>query len=273
MTQFVFDKLSIEPAESVRYYLNLNPEQRICLNDYLEKPIDLSTSHQIHCVHCGKKLKKTYQNGYCFPCATTLARCDLCIVKPELCHFHLNTCREPEWGLRHCMQNHYVYLANTSGLKVGITREKNIPTRWLDQGATQALPILQCQSRLIAGLCEVAIAKHVKDKTDWRAMLKGDAQTMDLQAEAIRLLALAEQDLSLIKKEKGEAAFAVTSGFEPAHFIYPVVRYPTKVVSLAIDKAPIKGTLLGMKAQYLILDTGVLNFRKWAGWQGVSSAF
>jgi hypothetical protein len=46
-----------------------------------------------------------------------------------------------------------------------------------------------------------------------------------------------------------------------------VIKYPTKVVSLNFDKTPvISGVLEGIKGQYLLLDVGVLNIRKFSSY-------
>ena len=110
-------------------------------------------------------------------------------MSPEKCHYAAGTCREPEWGETHCMIDHIVYLANTSGLKVGITRGSQVPTRWMDQGATQAQPIFRVDTRLHSGLVETVFKNHIADKTNWQAMLKGDAQPRDLEQARTRLLA------------------------------------------------------------------------------------
>ena len=117
--------------------------QYIALNPLIGKKLTLNFHDKIACKHCGNKTKKSYSQGFCYPCMAKLAQCDMCIMKPETCHHHLGTCREPEWGEKHCMVDHYVYLSNTSALKVGITRHTQIPTRWIDQGATQAFPFLR----------------------------------------------------------------------------------------------------------------------------------
>ncbi len=119
--------------------------------------------------HCGASTRKSYGDGYCYPCFKTLARCDLCVVSPDRCHYAAGTCREPAWGEAFCMQPHVVYLANSAGAKVGITKPENLPGRWLDQGATQAVVIMRTHSRHQAGCVEAALARHVSDRTDWRA--------------------------------------------------------------------------------------------------------
>jgi len=215
----------------------------------------------------GKAIKKIFQTGVCFLCSQKLARCDLCIVKPERCHFHLGTCREPEWGESYCFQDHVVYLANSSGLKVGITRAKNIPILWIDQGAIQALPILKTSSRHLAGLIEVEFAKHIADKTNWRKMLKNEVQPLDLGSFRDSL----KKTLSSVLSELAASNSGDFSWIEEPkryEFLYPVLRYPSQIVSLSFDKIPeVEGELWGVKGQYLILDCGVLNLGKFEGYE------
>src|SRR5579875_2619879 len=132
--------------------------------------MNLSFTGEKACIICGRKVKKLYQSGYCFPCVTTLAECDLCIVKPHECHFHKGTCRDESFAMTHCMIPHYVYLAFSSGFKVGLTRKGREFTRWIDQGASQAVLLAEVPTRKMAGEMEMAIAEHISDKTDWRKM-------------------------------------------------------------------------------------------------------
>ncbi|WP_440874799.1 DUF2797 domain-containing protein [Thalassotalea sp. PLHSN55] len=249
----------------VQYQLPMG-EQSLALNPLLGKQLKLVYSEHIACKHCGKKTKKSYSQGYCFPCMQKLAQCDMCIMKPETCHFHLGTCREPEWGEKNCFTPHYVYLANTSGLKVGITRESQIPTRWIDQGATQAMPIFKVQSRIQSGLVEIALAEFINDKTNWRAMLKGSNEPIDLAMQANELIAKIADKLASIQADLPEGSIERLS--TPSIDIhYPVLEYPTKVSSFNFDKTPtVEGTLLGIKGQYLIFDTGVINIRKFTSY-------
>ena len=179
---------------TVKYGLELGID-KVDLNALIGKEIKLSFSGNINCTHCGKKTKKSYAQGHCFPCSIKLAECDLCIMKPETCHYDKGTCREPSWGEEHCMKPHVVYLANSSGLKVGITRLSQVPFRWIDQGATQALPILEVKNRLTSGLIEVVFKQHIADKTDWRKMLKGNAEEVDLISWKEKLLKEVESEI------------------------------------------------------------------------------
>lgn len=252
--------------DEVAYTLPVGDEQ-LPLNPLIGKQLKLSYTGNIFCDACGRKTKKSYSQGHCFPCMKKLARCDMCIMKPETCHYAQGTCREPEWGDTHCMVPHYVYLSNTSGLKVGITRHTQLPTRWIDQGATQALPILKVKTRHLSGLIEVALAELVADKTNWRAMLKGDNSDIDLQAEAERLLPHIESRINELLALYGEDAVEHLSE-ALVDIRYPVTQYPTKISSHNFDKNPVvEGTLLGIKGQYLIFDTGVINIRKFTSYE------
>ncbi|PCJ28639.1 MAG: hypothetical protein COA96_00185 [SAR86 cluster bacterium] len=250
----------------VSYQIRLG-DSELALNPLLEKTIKLQFNGTINCVNCGRKTSKSFSQGHCFPCMQKLASCDSCIIHPEKCHFDQGTCREPSWGERFCMQDHIVYLANSSGLKIGITRATQVPTRWIDQGATQALAIIRVRTRLQSGEVEMMFKKHVADKTNWRDMLKGEAKILDMPAEARRLLGECESDLKEIEEKFGFFAVSVLNGVDTVTIKYPVVSYPEKVVSFNFDKTPIvEGTLLGIKGQYLILDTGVINLRRFSGY-------
>jgi hypothetical protein len=248
-------------GQLAQYHLKLD-EDLIPLNQYLGGKISINFLGVIHCDNCGKETKKSYNSGYCFKCVQTLARCDFCIVKPETCHFHKGTCREPEWGEKHCMIPHRVYLSNTSGVKVGITKAQNIPHRWIDQGAVSAIPIFSVSTRLQSGIFETLLGKEVADKTNWRAMLKGAPDPVDLEHERDRLFEICGEELDALEEEFGEDQVSFLEDEEIIEIEYPVLEYPEKVKSLGLEKNPkIEGTLLGIKGQYLILDNGVINIR------------
>ncbi|WAJ69671.1 DUF2797 domain-containing protein [Catenovulum adriaticum] len=259
-------KLKSELTAPIQYQLPLG-EQLVDLNQYIGKPIKLIHTGNIYCLNCSKKTKKSFSQGYCFGCMRKLAACDMCIMKPETCHHHLGTCREPQWGEDNCMIDHYVYLANTSGLKVGITRHTQIPTRWIDQGATQALPIFRVKTRLISGLVEIALAEFIADKTNWRALLKGENQDINLQDKAAELKPLIAQKLADIKLKFGEDAVEELNQ-KTIELSFPVTEYPTKIKSFNFDKDPVvTGVLEGIKGQYLIFDNGVINIRKFTSYE------
>jgi hypothetical protein len=245
--------------EVVNYKLTFSG-QIVEMNHLVGKTIKLIHSGKIFCTHCKKQTKKSYSEGVCYPCSLRLSSCDLCILKPELCHYDKGTCREPKWGEEHCLKPHIIYLANSSGLKVGITRKANVPFRWMDQGASEALSIMEVKNRLTSGQVEVLFKKHISDKTDWRKMLKGGPAPIDLYEWREKLLGELKEELqgldfTLLKETV-------------VRFSYPVVQYPEKVNSMNLDKKPeITGKVFGIKGQYLILDSGVFNVRSHTGYE------
>lgn len=260
-------KLEAELVNNKVQYYFAGEDKKLSLNDAIGYPITLRFLGDASCVSCHRKIKKTFQQGYCFPCTQNKAQCDLCILKPELCHFSQGTCREPEWGKAHCMKEHYVYLANASGIKVGITRYSNIPTRFIDQGAIQALPIFKVATRHDAGLIEVELAKLISDKTNWRKMLTPTVQ-IDMLAEQRRL---ALPLLSILETHKDSHIEVLNT--EPFYLEYPIQEYPRIIkgidlIALGSWQAP----LLGIKGQYLLFEHGVLNMRNLSGY-GVEVAF
>ncbi|CAC9653563.1 DUF2797 domain-containing protein [bacterium endosymbiont of Bathymodiolus sp. 5 South] len=231
----------------------------VAMNGLVGQKILLKFNGEITCSNCGRTIRKSYSQGFCYPCCQDLARCDLCIMKPETCHHHLGTCREPQWGLDNCFAPHIIYLANSSGIKVGITRKSNIPSRWIDQGAVAALPILEVDTRLKSGKIEEALKAFVNDKTNWRKMLKNEVDKVDLVATKNQLLPEVSNMMADLD------AIALSNEVVKIH--YPVVEYPSKVTSLNLDKTPeISGVLQGIKGQYLLLDTGVFNIRKFSSY-------
>jgi hypothetical protein len=247
----------------VRYSLELG-SQHVRLSDYLGQHLKIEFLQQIECVHCGRITNKSFNQGYCYPCFINLAQCDRCIMSPEHCHYHLGTCREPDWGLANCMRPHIVYLSNTSGVKVGITRESQLPTRWIDQGAVRALPVLRVTKRYHAGLIEHAFRQHVSDRTNWRNMLKNEVKEIDLYEVFQSLWAQVKPGLA---EEIIDDIEVVAKADAAIDFEYPALAYPAKVNSLNLDKqALVAGRLDAIKGQYLILDSGVINIRKYGGY-------
>lgn len=242
-------------ANLAKYSLSMM-DGELDLNSLLGHKITLRFLEKINCVHCGREIKKSFAQGFCYTCFRSVPEADLCLMKPETCHFDKGTCRDPQWGLKHCFVQHTVYLANSSGLKVGITRANNEQTRWLDQGASQALPIARVSKRILAGVFEANLRKYVSDRTNWRLLLKQNAEPMDLLAKRDELLSYIPNDL------------VYDSLFEESvrTFKYPLLEYPKKIATYDLLKSPlVEGVLLGIKGQYLLFEQGVLNVRKFAG--------
>ena len=181
----------------------------------------------------------------------SLPETDMCVVKPEMCHFHKGTCRDEIWGKENCMIGHTVYLANSSNLKVGITRGVSPLKRWIDQGAIEAIPLGVTKNRLDSGTVELALKKHISDKTNWRKMLKGETEDVDLAKKREELVEYVPQDLDFL-----------VSKLPTTRITYPVLQYPVKIRSLNFEKNPlVTGKLNGIKGQYLIFDNEVINIR------------
>ena len=256
-------KMRVILDNPVQYRLQF-ADSTLNMHELLGKKIRLSWQQTIHCIHCGRETRKSFNQGYCYPCFKSLAQCDICIVSPEKCHYDQGTCREPEWGRQHCLQDHYIYLSNTSGVKVGITRHTQIPTRWIDQGAVQALAVLKVSSRYYSGLVESAFKAYLNDKTNWRSMLKNDVSEQNLLQvfhsiwPQLRLQLAAEvlRDVTVVAEVE-----------DSIDIHYPALTYPDKISSFNLDKNPvIEDTLIAIKGQYLIFQKAVINIRKYAGY-------
>ncbi|HET6471575.1 MAG TPA: DUF2797 domain-containing protein [Pseudomonadales bacterium] len=249
----------------VRYTLDVGGTS-VPLNDLLGREVTLRFVGRITCQNCGAVTRKSYGDGYCYDCFKTLARCDLCVVSPDRCHYAAGTCREPEWGDAFCMQPHWVYLANSAGPKVGITRPQNVPTRWLDQGATQGMLVMRTRTRHQAGCVEAALARYVPDRTDWRGLIGRDAPPIDLVDLLVQLRDRARLELATLAG-RFPAALEWIDSPTPQRFEYPVSSYDGSATVLAlVADAAIGGTLLGIKGQYLLFDTGVLNVRRFTSY-------
>lgn len=243
----------IQPSigEPVRYRLFVG-DQVINLNDLIGSTVKVEHNGQKACCHCGRRSNKLFNNGYCYPCFQTLAECDLCVVRPHTCHYE--TCRDQAWGDAHCMIPTYLYLAKSSDIKVGISR--NIPERWMDQGAVEAVPIALLPTRKMAGDVEFFLSQQMPDKTNWRKMLKGEVT--DASLSEVR-----EKVIGLIPEEFRSY---ILPPQEMLSFTYPVSEVLEKIQSHDLDKAPAEGKLLGVKGKYLILSTGVMNVAKFTGY-------
>lgn len=258
-------KLKTVLNTTVDYYLLLEGEE-ILLNELIGKSIAFNHNGIIHCIRCSRKTNKSFQQGFCFPCLRRLQECNLCIIHPERCQVEKG-CPTDDWAHAYCHQSHIVYLANSSGLKVGITRETQAQTRWIDQGALQAVPVFYTANRYQAGVIEVALKAFIADRSDWRRMLRNETKEIDLITARDALLREANHSLKMVMGQfKSEDIFPVETSIV-TRLSYPVLEYPAKVKALSLDKTPsINGCLLGIKGQYLILDSGVINIRKYGGY-------
>lgn len=263
--QGILTGLTIEPTASglaADYALGFSDGRTVPLNGWIGHGLRLSFSGQVVCRNCEARSGRSFGGGYCYDCFTTLARCDLCVMSPDRCHYDAGTCREPSWGEDFCMQPHLVYLANTSGLKVGITRRGRQIGRWLDQGAIQGLEILQATTRRGAGLAEVMIGETLADRTDWRKMLRADVPELDLLAAREKIRAAG------LELPQG---VSWQSDTEPHRFHYPLALTRSPEVTWKVDRSEpagsLAGNLKGMKGQYLLLGRSAFNVRQHAGFE------
>lgn len=254
-------------TSTVDYMLPLG-DQKIALNPLIGKLIRLDFNGVIECIQCGRKTKKSFQQGYCYPCYQRLGDCSFCLIHPERCHHGEGNCQADNWVHANCLTPHIVYLANSSGLKVGVTRQTQVPTRWIDQGAIQGLPIFKTMNRYQAGLIEVAIKQFINDKTNWRDMLKGKNPSIDLIKERGEVHQLTQNAVEKVITKFDSSDVEQLNENQVTEIRYPVKEYPTKITSLSLDShASIEGRLMGIKGQYLIFEHGVLNVRKYGGYE------
>ncbi len=251
--KFFISKLTHEGMPKLEYKLcNIN------LNELLGCSIKIEFTGKIECINCSRKIKKTFNQGHCFPCAQSLARCDMCILRPETCHFAKGTCREPEWGEENCMIKHVVYLANTTGLKVGVTREHQKLTRWGDQGAVEVVVLAEVPTRLDAGLMEASIKKSVNDKTNWRSLITGK----------ISEVALIKEKQKIVKEIDKKFKKYLIEDDTLYNFKYPVIKYPEKSLTHNFDKESIlEGEFQGIRGQYMFVAGKAVNIRKYQGYE------
>ncbi|MDO4230064.1 MAG: DUF2797 domain-containing protein [Capnocytophaga sp.] len=251
MFQGVLQKMMTEEANPVRYYLQLEGDF-LLVNSLINHKIKIELSH-FQCLNCGKN-EPIFRQGFCKKCFFEIPQAADWIMHPQLSKAHLGIeDRDLEYEKQMQLQPHCVYLANSSKVKVGVTRRSQIPTRWIDQGAHEALIIAELPNRYLAGITEVALKEHISDKTDWRKMLTNIIEDVDLQQ--IR------NQLFDFFPEETKKYFISDSKEINIHF--PVEQYPTKVSSLNLLNTPIyNGVLKGIKAQYLIFeDNTVFNVR------------
>lgn len=249
--QGVLTKMETEFREPIQYFLVFENDF-LNMNQLLNKTLKISfVKHQ--CLHCSLD-KPIYRQGFCKSCFFEIPQAADWIMRPELSTAHLNKeDRDLDYEKKVQLQPHIVYLANSSNVKVGVTRKNQVPTRWIDQGAHEAIEIVEVPNRYLAGLTEVALKEHVADKTNWRKMLKNDNADENLL----------EWRNNLKQYIPDEAKDYFIENNNETHLDFPVIQYPDKPKSLNIEKTQeYIGKLVGIKGQYLIFeDQTVFNIR------------
>ena len=244
----------------------LDYKESVDMNSLIGKELAIRFEGDIHCRYTGEKIKKAFGEGLSYKAFRDSPLATESIIRPELSRIHEGIAlRDEEWERANHLTPHVTYLSLTSGIKVGVTRQANIPSRWVDQGATQALILAETPYRQAAGLIEVALKGHMSDKTNWRNMLK------NLTVGEVDLVAKKETAKQLLSDELKEFW---SDDDEILTIHYPVNRYPVKVTSLKLDKLPvIEKKLNGIKGQYLIFsDDTVLNVRSHSAYRVVIEA-
>lgn len=250
---FLLRKLPHIHQETEHYRL-----EDLDLNDLLGEEITIAHTGRILCLNCGAESRKSFGDGLCYRCFTTLARADSCIIRPHTCHYHQGTCREPDWGESHCMIPHVVYLARTSGLKVGVTGAHKTHERWGDQGARAAIILAQTPDRLTAGRIEHELSAHLSDRTQWQKLITNRVEEVDLLEAKNRTIPLvpAPHDQHITEDDHIEI------------FTYPVLEYPQKAKTISLDKtSEVRGPLMGIVGQYLFLGPLAFNVRRHSGYE------
>lgn len=249
--QGVLKKMSTENLETIQYYLDMETDF-LNMNQLLGKFLEI-TFEKFECLNCHLE-KEIFRQGFCKSCFFETPNAGDWIMRPELSKAHLGIeDRDLAYEQKVQLQPHIVYLANSSNVKVGVTRKQQVPTRWIDQGAHEAIEIVEVPNRYLAGITEVALKEFVADKTNWRKMLKNDIEDASLVDWRNKLK-------QYIPDEAKE--YLIESNAE-THLNFPVNKYPEKPKSLNLKKEKsYRGKLVGIKGQYLIFeDETVFNVR------------
>ena len=247
----VLQKMQTEMGSPIQYYLVFENDF-LNMNQLLDRYLQIDFI-KYQCLSCGQDLP-IYRQGFCKTCFYKIPAAGDWIMRPELSTAHLDKeDRDLEYEKKVQLQPHIVYLANSSNIKVGVTRKSQIPTRWIDQGAHEAIEIVEVPNRYLAGITEVALKDHLSDKTNWRKMLTNDVKDENLVDWRDRLKEYLPEEV---------IEYYIDTNQE-THLQFPVLQYPEKVNSLNLNKKPsYKGVLKGIKGQYLIFDDNtVFNIR------------
>lgn len=248
----VLKKMNTEFGPSIGYYLNLKNDF-VALHQFIDQSITLEMTGY-ECLNCSRT-EPIFRQGFCKKCFFESPNAGDWIMRPELSTAHLDIeDRDLAYEKKVQLQPHIVYLALSSHLKVGVTRKTQVPTRWIDQGAHQALAVLEVPNRYLAGVGEVALKDIYSDKTNWRKMLQNEAEPIDWDAERNKAIDHLPNELK---------PYVLFDNKEPLDIGFPVNRYPEKVKSLNLIKEQnYTGVLKGIKGQYLIFeDDTVFNMR------------
>lgn len=254
--QGTIKKLQSQLNDEVHYSLPID-STLVELNPLINKKVKFTFLGDIHCIKCNQKIKKTFAQGYCFPCFRDAPETSECILRPELCRAHEGDSRDMEWSNKHCLTNQHVYMSFTGNLKIGVTRSTQIPTRWIDQGAIKAIILCTTPNRYLAGLIEVHLKQFYSDRTHWIKMLSGKFEEPDF-----------EQCYLEAKKYLNDGFSKYVTENKWVDINYPIQSIPNKIKSFSFDKeSSYEDILVGIKGQYLLFKNNrVINIRKHTGY-------
>jgi len=251
-------KMRSEFADPVKYFLPVGNTE-LPMNELIGRNIQLAFTGQINCISCGKRTKTSFGQGFCYNCLQTAPEASETVMRPELSKAHLGIARDMDWAHEHDLIDHFVYLAVSGELKVGVTRHHQVPTRWIDQGASEAIILARTPNRHISGVIEVFLKDYFSDKTNWKSMLQNKTML------PVDLLQEKEKAYQLLPAELKQYLHSDNHIWQ---INYPVSVFPEKPTSVSFDKDPvISGILNGIKGQYLLFSNGnMLNIRKHNGY-------
>jgi hypothetical protein len=258
MHRGILRKMKVSTENEIKYFLQFDNELE--MSAMLGKEISILWTGRIFCQSCRKQTKKSFGEGFCYSCFSNAPEAAECIIRPELCRAHLGKGRDVQWEQDNHNVPHVVYLAASDKVKVGVTRQTQIPTRWIDQGAASAIILAVTPNRYEAGNLEVALKSFYTDKTNWQRMLKNEVDdSIDLFEEKWTLFEQLPMDLRVYFSEIDDVL----------QLRYPVRTYPVSVTSVNMDKvSDVKAVLQGIKGQYLIFEGGlVFNVRRHTGYE------
>ncbi|MDA3820011.1 MAG: DUF2797 domain-containing protein [Candidatus Delongbacteria bacterium] len=250
-------KMRTKATQPVTYFLQMEGE-KVAVNDLLDHTLSIQYKHKINCIACGAETNKSFHQGYCYSCFKTLPQTDVGILHPEKDRSQEGISRDMEWAKKNMLVDHYVYLALTSNLKVGVTRAKQVPTRWIDQGASHVIRLAKTPYRKLAGDIEVFLKQYVSDKTKWQQMLLSPAPDIDLKKKKLEMSERLPDDL--------KDFISLDDRIE--RFIYPGQYDFDNIQQINLDKEDeFTGKLIAVRGQYLIFEQGMaFNVRKHNGY-------
>lgn len=252
----ILTKMQTEQGNPIQYYIVFE-NSFLSVNQLLGKDFEINFLG-FSCLNCSKK-KKIWRMGFCYDCFYAIPHAGDWIMRPELSTAHLGVAdRDLDFETKVQVQPHIVYLAAASDVKVGVTRKTQVPTRWIDQGASQAIPVVEVPNRYLAGITEVALKNHMSDKINWKKMLCNDISPVDLVSRRAFVQPLLPAEVQQYYDSTEEKLHSM---------VYPVLEYPKKINSLNLSTTPVfQGKLTGIKGQYLIFEDGtVFNVRAYEG--------